>query len=130
MLKNISSCIYFIFTDQTYLVTNCRAYASLHLQFRHQIIHPTFNIKIVYPPRYQCLICNYKRLEIKSIKESFKLVNWEKLCSYVAISRFSLLGDWWEPRTHPNSHHPKKKVSPQQNFSSPHPQQGEFPSTP
>ena len=77
--RNSSSCIDLIFTDQPSLVTNNGVHASLHSSCHHQIIHCTFNLNIVYPPFYQCLLWNYKKADVSKIQKAQQLVNWDRL---------------------------------------------------
>ena len=77
--RNSSSCIDWIFTDQPSLVINNRVHASLHSSCHHQIIYCTFNLNILYPSPYQCLLWNYKKADVSKIQIARKLVNWDRL---------------------------------------------------
>ena len=74
-----SSCIDLIFTNHPNLSVNSGVHASLHPNCHHQIIHPSFNINISYPPPYQRLIWDYKKADSKNIQKALDLVNWERL---------------------------------------------------
>ena len=77
LLKNSSSCIDLIFTDQPYLVIDSGVHSSLHENCHHQIIYSKFNLKIEYPPPYQQLIWEYKKAKIENIKQAVEMVNWK-----------------------------------------------------
>ena len=66
---NSSSCIDLVFTDQPNLSVNSGVHASPHLNYHHQIVHSSFNLNIFYPPPYQGLIWNYKRLIQKILEK-------------------------------------------------------------
>ena len=77
--RNSSSCIHLIFNDQPSLVINNGVHASLHPSCHHQIIHCTFNLRIVYPPPYQRLLWNCKKADVSKIQKALQLVNWDRL---------------------------------------------------
>ena len=54
--SNSSSCIDLIFTSQTNLVMKSGIHSSLHPNCHHQIIFAKINLKIYYPPPYECEI--------------------------------------------------------------------------
>ena len=70
ILANSSSCIDLIFTDQPNLVVDYGTHPSL------QIIYCKLNLKIVYPPLYQRLVWDFKRVNIDSIRKAIKIVDW------------------------------------------------------
>ena len=72
---NISSCIDLTFTDQANLSVNSDVYAPLHLKYHHQIVHSCFNLNTYYPPPYQCLIWDYKKVDAKIIRKALDSVN-------------------------------------------------------
>ena len=74
-----SSCIDLIFTNQPNLSVNSGVHVSLHPNCHHQIIHSSFNLNISYPPLYQRLIWNYKKVNPKIIQKALDSVNWEIL---------------------------------------------------
>ena len=61
------------------MVINNGVHASLHSNCHHQIIHCTFNLNIVYPPPYQCLLWNYKKADVLKIQKALKSLNWDRL---------------------------------------------------
>ena len=62
LLPNLPSCIDLIFTDQPNLAVNRGGvFISLHMKCHNQIIHCKFNLMIMYPPPYECLVWDYKR---------------------------------------------------------------------
>ena len=54
-------------------------HSSLHQNCHHQIVYFTFNFSIYYPPSYQRLVCDYKKVDSANIRKAFDLVNWERL---------------------------------------------------
>ena len=76
ILANSSSCIDLIFTDQPNLVVDYGTHPSLHPNCHHQIIYCKLNLKIVYPPLYQRLVWDFKRVNIESIRKPIKIVDW------------------------------------------------------
>ena len=76
ILKNSSSCIDQIFTDQPSLITDSGTHPSLHLNCHHKIIHCKTDLKNVYLPRYMRLAWDFKRANISSIRKAVKTVDW------------------------------------------------------
>ena len=76
ILKNSSSCIDQIFTDQPSLITESGTHPSLHLNCHHKIIHCKIDLKIVYLPCYMRLAWDFKRANISSIRKPLKTVDW------------------------------------------------------
>ena len=76
ILKNSSSCIDLIFTDQPNLVTNSGTHPSLHPNCHH-ITFCKINLKITYPPPYRRLVWDFKRANISSIRKVIKMVDWQ-----------------------------------------------------
>ena len=72
---NISSCIDLTFTDQANLSVNSDVYAPLHLNCHHQFVNSSFNLNTYYPPPYQCLIWDYKKVDSKIIRKALDSVN-------------------------------------------------------
>ena len=68
-----------IFTDQPSLVVNSGTLPSLHDNCHHQINYCKLNIMIEYPSSYQCLVWNFKKANITSIRNAIPTVNWEFL---------------------------------------------------
>ena len=60
--RNSTSCIDLIFTDKPGLSVDPGVHSSLHPNCHHQIIYSTFNFKNCYPPPYQRLVWDYKKL--------------------------------------------------------------------
>ena len=80
-MPDSSTCIDLIFTDQPNLVADSGVYPSLHTNCHHQITLYRFNLIIEYPPPYQCLVWDYKRASVSSIKQSLYQVNWSIILS-------------------------------------------------
>ena len=59
ILKNSSSCIDLIFTDQPSLIIDSGTHPSLHPNRHHKIINCKIDLKIVYPPPYTRLAWDY-----------------------------------------------------------------------
>ena len=76
ILKNSSSCIDLIFTDQPNLITDSGTHLSLHLNCHH-ITFCEINLKITYPPPYRRLVWDFKRANISSIRKAIKMADWQ-----------------------------------------------------
>ena len=76
ILKNSSSCIDLIFTDQPSLIIDNGTHPSLHPNCHHKIIHCKIDLKIVYPSLYKRLVWDFKRANISSIMKAIKMVDW------------------------------------------------------
>ena len=81
ILPDSSTCIDLIFTDQPNLVADSGVYPSLHTNCHHQITFCSFNLIIEYPTLYLCLVWDYKRASVNSIKVSLDQVNWPTILS-------------------------------------------------
>ena len=69
LLPHSNSCIDLMFTDQQNLVVNCGTHSSLNSKCHHQITHCKLNhLSIEYPPPYERLVWNYKKVHIDNIK--------------------------------------------------------------
>ena len=77
ILKNSSSCIDLIFTDQPNLITDSSTHPSLHLNCHHNITFCKINLKIIYPPPYRRLVWDFKRANISSVRKAIKMVDWQ-----------------------------------------------------
>ena len=77
LLPTSSTCIDLIFTDQPNLVVNSGAHTSLHKNCHHQIMFCKLNLKIEYPPPYERLVWDYKKVDTNSLRKALKQVNWE-----------------------------------------------------
>ena len=66
ILRNSLSCIDLIFTDQSSLVVDSGVHPTLHENCHHQITYCKLNLKIVYPPPYECLVWNFKRADVNA----------------------------------------------------------------
>ena len=80
ILKNSSSCIDLIFTDQPNLITDSGTHPFLLPNCRHNITFCKINLKITYPSPNKRLVWDFKRANISSIREAIKVVV-ENLCS-------------------------------------------------
>ena len=77
ILKNSSSCIDLIFTDQPNLITDSGTHPSLHPNCHHNITFCKINLKISYAPPYRRLAWDFKRANISSIRKAIKMVDWQ-----------------------------------------------------
>ena len=59
ILQNLLSCIDLIFTDQPSLVDDIGCH--------HQITYCKLNLKIVYPPPYECLVWHFNSADVNAI---------------------------------------------------------------
>ena len=76
ILKNSSSCIDLIFTDQPNLITDSGTHPSLHPICHHNITFGKINLKTTYPLPYRRLVWDFKRANISSIRKTIKMVDW------------------------------------------------------
>ena len=67
ILQNLLPCIDLIFTDQPSLVDDSSVHPTLHENSHHQIIYCKLNLKIVYPPPYECLVWHFNRADVNAI---------------------------------------------------------------
>ena len=81
ILKNSSSCIDLIFTDQPNLITDSGTHPFLLSNCHHNITFCKINLKITYPPPYRRLMWDFKRANISSIRKAIKMVDWQFMFS-------------------------------------------------
>ena len=74
ILKNSSSCIDLIFTDQPNLITDSGTHPFLLSNCHHNITFCKINLKITYPSPNERLVWDFKRANISSIREAIKMV--------------------------------------------------------
>ena len=67
ILKNSSTCIDLVFTDQPNLITDSGIHPSLHPNCHYDITFCKINLKITYPPPSRRLLWDFKRANISSI---------------------------------------------------------------
>ena len=77
ILKNSSSSIDLIFTDQPNLITASATHPSLHTNCHQNITFCKINLKITYPPPYKRLVWDFKRANISSIRKAIKMIDWQ-----------------------------------------------------
>ena len=77
ILKNSSSCVDLIFTDQSNLITDGGTHPSLHPNCHHNITFYKINLKITYTPPCRRLVWDFKRANISSIRKAIKMVDWQ-----------------------------------------------------
>ena len=75
ILWNSLSCIDVIFTDQLSLVADSGVHPTLHKNCHYQITHCKLNLKIVYPPPYECLVWDFKGANINAITTAINQVD-------------------------------------------------------
>ena len=81
ILRNSLSCIDLIFTDQPSSVVDSGVHPTLHENCHHQITYCKLNLKIVFPPRYERLVWDFKRVDVNAITTSINQVDWKFLFS-------------------------------------------------
>ena len=83
ILSQSSSRIDLIFTNQPSYVTDCGTHPFLHLNCHHQITFCKLNLKVEYPPRYECFV--WKESSNDAIKKAIELMNWSFLFSNKSV---------------------------------------------
>ena len=78
ILENSSSCIDLIFTTQPKLITESGVHPSLHPNCHHQVIYAKLNLKVYYPPPYECEVWHYKEADTDLIRQSIDIFNWDR----------------------------------------------------
>ena len=51
---------------------------SLHRNCHHQVIYAKFNLKVYYPPPYECEVWHYKEVDTDLIRRSIEMFNWDR----------------------------------------------------
>ena len=77
ILQNLLSCIDLIFIDQPSLVVDSGVHPTLHENCHHQITYCKLNLKIIYPPPYECLVWYFKRTDVNAITTVINQVDWK-----------------------------------------------------
>ena len=85
ILESSVSRIGLVFTSQENLVTSSGVHSSLHPNCHHKIVFSNFNLKIYYPPPYECLIWKYEKANAYLIKRAIKHFNRENKLSLIGI---------------------------------------------
>ena len=57
----------------------CAVYASLHMNFYHQIVYAKFNLQIYYPPLFERVVQHYQHGNTNHIRKAMRSFNWENL---------------------------------------------------
>ena len=93
ILRNGSSCIELIFTNEPNFVIGTRVHPSLHVNFHPQITFLKLKLKMKYPATYEQLVCNYKSVGFKhSIKQWKALTSKNNFITKILMIRhFSLM---------------------------------------
>ena len=76
ILPNSASCIDLIFADKPNLIVESGVLPSLHVKCHHQIIFSKLNLNVFYPPPYQRLVWDYKKVNIDCIRKALNSVDW------------------------------------------------------
>ena len=79
ILQNFSSCIDFIFVNQSNIVIDSGIHPARHLNFHHQFIFHKFNLKIGYMPPYACEIWDYGKAQTDLINREINQFVRDKL---------------------------------------------------
>ena len=72
------SCIDLLFSSQPNLVMSSGIHSSLHQNCHHQIIFAKFNLKVHYPPPYECELWHFKKANTDYIKRTINGFPWER----------------------------------------------------
>ena len=91
ILPNSSSCIDLLFTDQPNLAIDSIVHHSLNSNFHHQLTHCKFNLVIQYPPSYERLTWDYKKVNTISKKRLNKYTSTHYLSKNELMNRFKYL---------------------------------------
>ena len=75
LLTKSSFCIDLIFTDQPNLIINSGFHLSLHPNCHHQITFCRYHVSVEYPPPYERLVWNYKKVNKESMKQALMQIN-------------------------------------------------------
>ena len=85
LLPDSSSCIDLTFTDQPNLAFDSGVHPTLRGNCRHQIIFSRFNLMIEYPPPYERLVWDYKKVNIDAIQKALVKIDWRFLFSNKSV---------------------------------------------
>ena len=77
VLQNLLSCIDLIFTDQPSLVVDSGVHSTVREKCHHHIKYCKLNLKIVYPPPYECLVWDFKIADKNTIASAINQVDWK-----------------------------------------------------
>ena len=93
ILRNWSSCIELIFTNEPNFVIGTRVHPSLHANFHHQITFLKVKLKMKYPPTYEQLVCDYKSVGLKHSIKQWKALTRKNnfITKILMIMHFSLM---------------------------------------
>ena len=75
ILTQSTSCIDLIFTDQPNYINNCGTHSCLNKNCYHQFTLCKSNLKVKYPPPYQCLVWNFKKSKNDAIKRAIEILS-------------------------------------------------------
>ena len=81
ILGESSSCIDLIFTSQLIMVVNSGVHSPVHANCHHQIVFEKFDLKIYYPPPYECEVWHYQEADSILIRRAIHEFNWKKALS-------------------------------------------------
>ena len=79
LLQHSSSCIDFIFVNQSNLVIDSGIHPSLHQNCHHRVIFGKINLKIEYPPTYAREFWDYGQAQTDLISRAIDQFDWVKL---------------------------------------------------
>ena len=88
-----SSCIDLIFTCQANVVVNLGVHSSLQSNCHHQIAFARCDLKIYYPPPYECKVWHYQEADAILIRRVIHEFYWKRALSNLnvdeQVTRFS-----------------------------------------
>ena len=67
-----------------------KAHSSLHPSYHHQITYTKFNLKIHYPPSFECEIWHYDQANVDHISKIVDLFPWEKALQNLNIDNMNI----------------------------------------
>ena len=83
ILENSRCYIDFIFTSESNMVIDSGVHASLHSNCHHQTICAKFDLKIIYPPRYERTVWHFKHANSDHIKRETDIFDWQSALNYI-----------------------------------------------
>ena len=82
-----------IFTSEQSLVVKLDVHPSLHPHFHHQIIFPTFNLMISYPPSYLREVWHYRKVNTGLIRRAISNFNSKAFCNTNVAKKVSIFNE-------------------------------------
>ena len=70
IIRRRPSCTDLLFASQPNLVVESAVQSSLHQNCHHQLVFARFNLKVVFPPPYECEIWHFKKENVDHIRKA------------------------------------------------------------